>query len=113
MKGKLQEGHKLGGYALIGSLPGCIRQQSHRDYQMNTKIGVPAVCPYSVLLALMDDSYVYLDNVKFHLPKGYAVIMRGNQIHSGAEYDTYNVRFHMYLDTKQYKAKDGVNINWS
>ena len=58
----------------------------------------------------MHETFIYIEGVKIKIPKGCALIMRGNLPHSGSEYNSYNVRLHMYIDLKV-KCKSVVGGN--
>lgn len=110
-----EDGHDVSGHAMIRSLPGCAKQDYHYDYlsmRGNGKV-TGVVCPYSILLALENDSYVYVNGEKLPLPIATAIIMRGDVLHSGSEYDTDNMRLHIYMDVVGFHvAKEGKDVKW-
>jgi hypothetical protein len=68
--------------------------------------------PYSVLIALEDDSFIYIEGNKISVPKGSAVVLRGNVTHSGSEYPKSNLRYHIYIDTSEHVANEGSHVKW-
>ena len=107
--------HVVSGHALIRSYPGCKKQALHTDYfSMLPHARVRGVSmPYSCLVALESGSYVYLNDSKMILPKGSAVVFRGDVVHSGAEYSADNIRYHLYIDVRdKHVASEGTHVHW-
>lgn len=105
----------LSGHAMIRSLPGCVQQDYHTDYfSMRAKGQVTGeVCPYSILVAIENDSFIYVNGDKLSLPIATAIIMRGDVIHAGCEYSTDNMRLHIYMDVVGiHVAKEGTQVKW-
>lgn len=109
-----EPGHKVDGHALIQSLPGCVAQRSHTDFFNHRSHGAKeGTFPYSILIALMDGCSVYIEGIKYPLPKGAAAIIRGDVTHNGSEYDEINYRYHIYLDVPPHHvASEGTHIRW-
>jgi hypothetical protein len=53
---------------------------------------------YSCLAALEEDNNIYIEGEKVPLEVGSMVIMRGDVVHSGAEYASDNIRYHVYME---------------
>ena len=108
--------HVIAGHGLVRSLPLCIKQDEHKDYFSLRSHGkvLGSTMPYSILIALEHDAYVYLYGVKTPLPIGCAVVLRGDVLHSGSEYKNDNIRYHLYMDVKNvHVAEDGTQLQWS
>ena len=111
---KKSKQHILGGYFLLRSLPGCQRQALHQDYlSLQHKTTLEEVMPYAVLIALEDDTSIYVNDKKYEIPKGAAFIFRGDVQHSGSEYACDNIRFHLYIDVKsRHECRNGADLRW-
>ena len=78
--------------SIILSLPGCMRQSLHMDYDKNKNC-------YLILVALMPNTSIqgyYNKQIKIELDKGDILFARGDFIHAGDNYDITNVRLHFY-----------------
>ena len=110
-----QPAHIVGGHALIRSLPGCGKQAEHRDYLTmgsHPKVRGEA-CPYSVVVAVEGGSSLYVLGEKIDLPLGSAIVFRGDVRHSGSEYKTDNIRYHLYVDVlHDHEARKGTHVQW-
>jgi len=82
---------------LVWSEPGCIRQRYHNDYDLATHpVGYGA--PGSVLLALEDNTFLWIEGTRYELKKGDMAEFGGFVTHCGAAYSVRNIRFHLYLN---------------
>ena len=107
--------HVIGGHALIKSLPGCPKQAAHTDYFSMPSHGKVKgrTVPYSCLLALEEGSFFYLNEEKISLSKGSVIILRGDVVHSGSEYDKDNIRYHIYMDVAgEHEARSADHVHW-
>jgi hypothetical protein len=115
LRRKKEEVHKLGGFSLLKSLAGCKKQHDHMDYmEFASKVGTQSGegMPYVGLIALEDNTTLYVDKEKVDIPKGSCLLMRGSVIHAGSDYVKSNMRFHFYMDTPQHVASHGEETNW-
>ena len=97
------KGYSLSEFNVIHSLPGCVAQRMHWDYD-------PAVVRYkrrkpcSAILALSDAARLYVRDthldmeVTVLIPPGAILIFDGDIAHAGASYAGPNTRVHLYLD---------------
>jgi hypothetical protein len=107
-------------WVAIKSTPGCKRQHAHTDYaydaQLRSLANDPSHMPLSLLVALMDDTFLYVwpdscdimqfperfgevSPIKLTLNRGDLLLFRADLIHAGSDYDNENVRLHCYLDS--------------
>jgi hypothetical protein len=110
-----EEAHRIGGHALLRSLPGCKKQGAHMDYFTMKSHGPVSsdTQPYSCVLALETGSSIYVGDKKIELPIGSAIIFRGDVTHSGSEYKYDNIRYHLYIDViNKHEASKGTLIRW-
>jgi hypothetical protein len=111
-----EELHEVSGHALIRSLPGCRRQGNHTDYfdvRSHGKVEGKTM-PYTCLVALEGDSFLYIEDKKIALRAGNVAIMRGDVVHAGSEYAVDNIRYHVYMDVAGvHKADSGDYVRWA
>lgn len=112
---KKNAAHKIGGYTLLRSKPGCQKQADHKDYFVLKKKGKMSGdnAPHVGLIALENDTTMHVEGEKVSVPKGSCIIMRGNVVHAGSDYKVDNIRFHFYMDTPDYEASGGTHTLWS
>ena len=86
-------------------------QMLHKDFSplmYNAHVGAhlpdsgPLYYPWTILVMLSDDGYLYVQlasglDVKIFVPRGAAVLFKGNVWHGGAAYQQLHVRAHFYL----------------
>jgi len=69
--------------------------------------------PYTVVVALEDNSTFYIIDEKISLPRGRCIILRGNVAHSSSEYEVDNIRYHIYMDVAdEHVAQEGTHVHW-
>jgi hypothetical protein len=111
---------------VLRSLPGCKAQKVHADYNIFDMKHHDSTVPYSLLLALQENTKLTLypgshrlsekDNIeKFHevqilLSPGDVVFFRGDLLHAGCAYDELNVRVHIFLDSETHVRQK--NVTW-
>ena len=87
--------HTPRNWLVLESLPGCLEQQPHNDFNKDTVISAvrehgESAMPYAIVFALDDGARLHLwsnasapkDTV--HLCRGDMIIFRANTIHAGA-----------------------------
>ena len=106
--------HIIGGCSLLRSLPGCGVQKNHTDYAVGNKKGTFSGigAPYVGLVALENNTTLNIEGKVVCIPLGACLIMRGNVIHAGSAYNVDNIRFHFYMDTDMYVARNGRHTEW-
>ena len=73
----------LGGYYLLRSLAGCARQNLHWDYiDLATKTKLDQVMPCAVVIALENNTHIYVEHEKLHIPTGSDFKFRGDVVHA-------------------------------
>ena len=101
----------------MGSLEGCGPQERHLDYpsksgntfhhispMINVNCFTASSKSYFVILALMNKTQLSVsafggpDMTTVNINKGDVFIGRGDLIHAGMPYDSFNIRLHMYFD---------------
>lgn len=92
---------KPSGVSVLLSEPGCMRQQLHRDFNLEARRR-ETLMSYLAILALQDGTKLVVltkDGLKIiTLNAGDLFIGRGDLVHSGSEYDCMNIRLHWYID---------------
>lgn len=108
---------------VLRSLPGCQAQKVHADYDIFDMKHHDSTVPYSLLLALQENTRLTLypgshrlseegntehfQELEVHLSPGDVVFFRGDLLHAGSAYDESNVRVHIYLDSETHvRQKD-------
>ena len=98
-------------WVVLESLPGCVEQRPHHDFNENTVLQAvhehgESAMPYAIVFALDDGAILHFwrnesapkDTV--HLCRGDMVIFRANTIHAGAGYEHgHFARLHCYADS--------------
>ena len=91
----------------------CNKQGQHSDYDPNNSIFLTNNLPLICICCPME-SYIYIntsspynaeESEKVVLPANCLLIMRGDTIHNGSDFDAFNVRYHFYLH------KEDVDMN--
>jgi ectoine hydroxylase-related dioxygenase (phytanoyl-CoA dioxygenase family) len=118
---------------IIKSLPGCQQQMPHTDYMPTVELrDVPDdYMPLGCIVAVMPSTYLYvwpnsirlstkpkevtdklkpIKPLKLELQPGDILIFRGDLVHAGSDYDTYNYRIHTYLDSPKINRR--YNKTW-
>lgn len=98
-KGMLKTRQLRAPVALL-SLPGCLQQAWHTDYDTNTMMQRACDRPMGVLLALQDGTKFEMPARTVNLGAGDLLVFDGGVVHAGAAYIHENVRMHMYLDCR-------------
>lgn len=74
-----EDSHVAGGHALMRVYKDCPRQGTHMDYftvEPHSKVRGETL-PYSVVVALESNSFLYVEGAKVSLPARHAVVFRG------------------------------------
>ena len=95
--------YSLSEFNVIHSLPGCVAQKMHWDYDP-TVVRYKRRKPCSAILALSAGARLYVRDthlgmdVTVLIPPGAIMIFDGDVAHAGASYAGPNTRVHLYLD---------------
>ena len=103
----LHEDNKTSMMLALRSLPGCEKQVEHCDSgPQNSFSHLPLrYIPLACLITIQENTHIYVKSLetnietKVHLHVGDVFVFRGDVLHSGAEYNTQNIRLHMYIDS--------------
>ena len=95
---------EINSIVVLHSYKGCKKQRWHTDFdpELCTRA---RVMPLSVLIALQDDTRLYILAEQINLNKGDILVFDEDLIHAGADYSCENTRIHMYLDSKCVKRE--------
>ena len=79
------------------SMPGCLRQAWHTDYDTTT-MRKTSEKPMGVLLALQKETRFEMPRRTVRLGAGDLLVFDGDVVHAGAAYSGENIRMHAYID---------------
>lgn len=86
--------------SLLVSLPSCEKQDFHCDYNPDYQTPEDG---WGVIYALYDNTKLYGTErereIEIAANAGDLIVFRGDFAHAGADYSTFNVRLHWYLET--------------
>lgn len=106
--------HLATGSVVLRSLPGCVEQARHMDYDPERLARLPEESkPLGVLLALQDRTRFVAfvpERKELSLDAGDALLFRGDLVHAGAAYDELNHRIHSYVTVR--RAHHPGNKTW-
>lgn len=105
--------HELAHWAVLASWPGCQRQHRHCDHDPATFAGLadPDV-PMAIVVALQPGTSMLVwpgcirgrfpdegtDGTRLVLDRNDVLIFRGDLVHAGDAYTTFNARIHVFAD---------------
>lgn len=99
-------------FSYMHSRPGGAAQEAHQDYTAEVRASIenkfPGTLPASVIVALEENTRLPVftgcfeypsarKEVVLSIPRGYAIVFRGDLFHSGVAFSTSNYRLHCYL----------------
>ena len=92
----------LSPFSILQSLPGCIEQRLHRDFNYILRPS-ETIKSFLIIAALQDDTKLVVRTKRgkrqvIVLNKGDLFIGRGDLIHAGSGYEIMNIRLHWYVD---------------
>lgn len=99
---------------VLVSRSGCQEQMLHTDFdQKDTEWSqrVMGDVPHGVIYALQNGTRIVVRTScgeaaeEIQIPRGHALVFRGDTVHAGASYDTYNLRVHAYIDLDGVRRK--------
>lgn len=101
--------HNVQDLSALMTEAGCPKQGVHMDFGEDGSNNIldGDFIPYAAITALEDNTEIYLgdenEELKIPIPKFSTLIFRGDQWHSGAEYNGFNnLRLHNALATKKH-----------
>lgn len=89
--------HTISKFTFLRTLGGSKDQAEHTDYDTDDDRYKTRIFPMGLLLALDEGATFKVRGKKVDIPKGGAVLFRGNLKHSGSGYEEDNIRAHMYI----------------
>ena len=101
----------LSPFSVLQSLPGCIEQRLHRDFNYILR-PLETIKSFLIIVALQDDTKLVVRTKRGKrqvvvLNKGDVFIGRGDLIHAGSGYEIMNIRLHWYVDYPDNKRDVG------
>ena len=101
------EERAISSISILRSDEGCQQQPFHRDYDPNQcKQLSDEQIPLAALIALERGTSLLCKvagrEKRLSIPKGSALVFRGDLIHAGSAYDDENHRLHVYIDSNVY-----------
>ena len=100
------------GASFLRSQPGVVQQDTHTDFDfqgIRAPHGFRKSKPFSIWIALADDSYLWLKGIKHSFKAGDVVVFAGDCQHSGAANESRkcNYRLFCYVPTRMF------DVPWS